>query len=58
MAMEKLGNLVVNMVWVETGSGHVEKLRCRRTHGGIAGLALGGYRLQNRCGRVMKRSAT
>jgi hypothetical protein len=42
----------------ETGSGHVEKLRCRRTRGGIAGLASGGHGLRRRRGRVMKKSAT
>jgi hypothetical protein len=38
----------------ETGSGCAEKLRCRRTHGGIAGLASGGHGLQRRRGRAMK----
>jgi hypothetical protein len=35
-----------------------EKLRCQRTRGRIAGLALGGRGLWRRHGRVMKRSAT
>jgi hypothetical protein len=35
-----------------------EKLRCRRTRDGIAGLASGGRRLWQRHGRAMKRSAT
>jgi hypothetical protein len=39
----------------ETGSGRVEKLRCRRTRGGIAGLASGGCGLRLWRGRAMKR---
>jgi hypothetical protein len=35
-----------------------EKLRCRRTCGGIAGLASGGRSLRQRRDCVMKRSAT
>jgi hypothetical protein len=42
----------------ETGSWRAEKLRCRRTRGGIAGLASTGRRLKWRRGRAMKRSAT
>jgi hypothetical protein len=42
----------------ETGSGSVEKLRCQRTRGGIAGLASGEHGLRQRRGRLMKRSAT
>jgi hypothetical protein len=42
----------------ETGSGRAEKLRCRRTRGGIAGLASGGRGLRQWHGRAMKRSAT
>jgi hypothetical protein len=42
----------------ETGSGHVEKLRWRRTRGRITGLASGGRGLQRWRGRAMKRSAT
>jgi hypothetical protein len=42
----------------ETGSGRAEKLRCRRTRGGIAGLASRGRDLWRRHGRAMKRSAT
>jgi hypothetical protein len=42
----------------ETGSGCTEKLRCRRTRGGIAGLASGGRGLRQWHGRAMKRSAT
>jgi hypothetical protein len=42
----------------ETGSGRAEKLRCRRTRGGIAWLASGGRGLWRRRGRAMKRSAT
>jgi hypothetical protein len=41
----------------ETGFGRAEKLRCRGTHGGIAGLASGGRGLRRRCGCTMKRSA-
>jgi hypothetical protein len=44
--------------WVKTGSGRAEKLRCRGTCGGIAGLASGEHRLRWRCSRLMKRSAT
>jgi hypothetical protein len=40
---------------METGSGRAEKLRCRRTRGGIARLASGGRGLQERRGRAMKR---
>jgi hypothetical protein len=43
---------------VETGSGRIEKLQCRRTRGEIAGLALGGRGLRRRRGRALKRSAT
>jgi hypothetical protein len=39
------------------GSGCAEKLRCRRTRGGITGLASGGCGLWRRRGRAMKRSA-
>jgi mevalonate pyrophosphate decarboxylase len=42
----------------ETGSGSAEKLRCRRTHGGIAGLASRGRSLWQERDRAMKRSAT
>jgi hypothetical protein len=42
----------------ETGSGRAEKLRCRRTRGGIAGLASGGRGLWQWRGRAMKRNAT
>jgi hypothetical protein len=44
--------------WEETGSGRAEKLRCRRTRGGIAGLASGGRGLRRRRDRAMKRNAT
>jgi hypothetical protein len=43
---------------VETGSGRTDKLRCRRTHGGIIGVALEGRGLRQRHGCAMKRSAT
>jgi hypothetical protein len=38
-------------------AGCTKKLRCRRTRGGIAGLASGGRGLRKRRGRVMKKSA-
>jgi hypothetical protein len=44
--------------WVETGSGHAEKLRCRRPRDLIARLASGGRGLWRRRGRPMKRIAT
>jgi hypothetical protein len=42
----------------ETGSGRAEKLRCRRTRGGIARLASGGRDLWQRRDRAMKSCAT
>jgi hypothetical protein len=42
----------------ETGSGRAEKLWCRGTHGGVAGLVSGGRGLRQRHGRPMKRCAT
>jgi hypothetical protein len=42
----------------ETASGRTGRLRCRRTRGGISGLASGGRGLRQRRGRVMKRSST
>jgi hypothetical protein len=42
----------------ETGSGRTEKLQCRWTRGGIAGLASGGRGMWQRHRRVMKSSAT
>jgi hypothetical protein len=41
----------------ETGSGRAEKLRCRRTRGGITGIVSGGRGLRRQRGRAMKRSA-
>jgi hypothetical protein len=38
----------------ETGSGRAKKLRCRGTHGGIAGLASGGRGLRWRRGCSMR----
>jgi hypothetical protein len=43
---------------VKTGSKRVEKLRCRRTRGGITGLTSGGHELRQRRGHAMKRSST
>jgi hypothetical protein len=43
---------------METGSVRAEKLRCRLTRGGIAGLALGGRELQQRRGHAIERNAT
>jgi hypothetical protein len=43
---------------VETGSRRAEKLRCWRTRGRIAGLALGGRGLRRRRCHAMKISAT
>jgi hypothetical protein len=40
--------------WVETGSGHTEKLRCRGTHDWIAELASGGRGVWRRRGHVLR----
>jgi hypothetical protein len=37
----------------ETGSGRTEELQCRRTRGGVVGLASGGRGLRQRRGRVI-----